>query len=317
MRRPVSRVAATVLLVLLSAVIALAYAAPQEAGTTPVTTVVTVIGPKYTPPPAVGKDDISVYEQKNKLPVTDWVPAQGDKAGLELAIVVDDATLVDFGIQLKDIETFILSQPKTTGIGIFYANDGTVQAASQFNTDHQAVAKAKALRLPLGRFGAYSSIYLSLLDLIKRWPITGARREILLFADGIDRFRGDIPTSPDLEATIDHAQTAGIIIHTMYATAGGRLGRSLFRTNLGQSNLSRIADDTGGESFFQGLQTPISLGPFLQQLDLVLKNQFFLTFTVPISKKQKGELKQIRVRTELPKVEISSANRVFVPGSAK
>jgi hypothetical protein len=305
----------TLTLALTLAVAAPAFANPQEAGTTTVTTIVTVLGPQYTPPPAVGKDDVSVYQQKQKLPVTDWIPAQGDKAGLELAIVIDDATLTTFGIQLKDLENFILSQPKTTGIGIFYADDGTVQAASQFNTDHDAVAKA--VRLPLGRFGAYTSIYLSLLDLIKRWPVTGARREILLFADGIDRFRGDIPTSPDFEATIDHAQTAGIIIHTMYATAGGRLGRSLFRINLGQSNLSRMADETGGEAFFQGLQTPVSVGPFLQQLDLVLKNQFFLTFTVPASKKQKGELKQIRVRTELPKVEISSPNRVFVPGSAK
>lgn len=315
MRRTISALAAHLLFVFTLAIAAPAFAHPQESGTVPVTTVVTVLGPKYTPPPAVGKDDISVYEQKNKLAVTSWVPAQGDKASLELAILIDDATLTDFGLQIKDLDDFMRSQPKTTGIGIFYANDGTVQAASQFSTDHEAVAKA--LRIPLGRFGAYTSIYLSILDLIKRWPVTGARREILLFSDGIDRFRGDIPTSPDLETTIERAQTSGIIIHTMYATAAGRLGRSLFRINLGQSNLSRVADETGGESFFQGLQTPIALAPFLQQLDLALKNQFFLTFAAPVSKKPKGELKQIRVRTELPKVEISHQSRAFVPGSAK
>jgi hypothetical protein len=315
MRRSTQGIAALAVFALLLGTGFPTLAGPQEGGSATVTTVVTVLGPKYTPPPAVGKDDISVYEQKNKLPATNWIPAQGDKAGLELAILIDDATTTDFGLQLRDVENFIKSQPKTTGIGIFYADNGTVEPASQFNTDHEAVAKA--LRVPLGRFGAYTSIYLSLLDLIKRWPVTGARREILLFADGIDRFRGDIPTSTDLELTIDHAQTAGIIIHTMYATAVGRLGRSLFRVNLGQSNLSRIADETGGEAFFQGLQTPVSVAPFLQQLDLVLKNQYFLTFTIPGSKKPKGELKPIRVRTELPKVEISHANRVWVPGSSK
>jgi hypothetical protein len=315
MRRTIPAVIALILFISTLATSLPAFAEPQEGGTTPVTTVVTVLGPKYTPPPAVGKDDISVYSQKDKLAVGNWIPAQGDKAGLELAIVIDDIIPTDFGLQIKDIDTFIRSQPRTTGIGIFYADNGTVEPASQFNTDHDAVVKA--LRLPLGRIGAYTSIYLSLLDLIKRWPVTGARREILLFADGIDRFRGDIPTSPDLESTIDRAQTGGIIIHTLYTSAAGRLGRSLFRVNLGQSNLSRMADDTGGEAFFEGLQTPVSVGPFLQQLDLVLKNQYFLTFAVPVSKKPKGELKPIRVRTELPKVEISNPNRVYVPGGAR
>jgi hypothetical protein len=315
MQRVISLPSAVALFVCVLATGLPTFARPQEGGAAPVTTVVTVLGPKYTPPPAVGKDDIAVYEQKNKLNVANWVPAQGDKAGLELAIVIDDATLTDFGLQLKDLQNFITNQPKSTGIAIFYANNGTVEAASQFNTDHQAVAKA--LRIPLGRFGAYSSIYLSMLDLIKRWPVTGARREVLLFSDGVDRFRGDIPTSTDLESTIERAQTGGVIIHSIYATAAGRIGRSLFRVNLGQSNLSRMSDETGGESFFQGLQTPLSLAPFLEQLDLVLKNQYFVTFTVPASKKAKGELKPIRVRTELPKVEISHPSRVFVPGSGQ
>jgi len=294
-----------------------AYALPrqQEGATTPVTTVITVLGPKFTPPPAIGRDDVSVYQQKEKFAATNLVPAQGDKAALELAILIDDATLTDFGIQLKDLGDFVRSQPRTTGIGVFYADNGTIEAASQFTTDHEAVAKA--IRIPLGRFGAYTSIYLSLLDLIKRWPVTGARREVLLFADGVDRFRGDIPKSPDLEEAIEHAQTSGVIVHAMFATAAGRFGRSLFRINLGQSNLSELADETGGEAFFQGLQTPVSIAPFLQQLDLILKNQYFLTFSEPMSKKSKGELKPIRVRTELPKVEISSPNKIFVPGGPK
>lgn len=315
MRRTRSALTAIVLFISALAIAAPAFAAPQESGGAPVTTVVTVLGPKYTPPPAVGKDDVSVYEQKTKLNVTNWIPAQGDKAGLELAIVIDDAIPTDFGLQIRDLQNFILGQPKTSGIGVFYADDGTVQAASQFNTDHEAVAKA--VRVPLGRFGAYTSIYLSLNDLMKRWPVTGARREILLFADGIDRFRGDIPTSPDLQGVIDRAQSSGIIIHTIYANAVGRASHILFRVNLGQSNLSQMTDATGGESFFQGLETPVSIAPFLEQLDLVLKNQYFLTFQITPSKKAKGELKSIRVRTELPKVEISFPNRVLAPGQAK
>jgi len=38
----------------------LSAAIPGHAQTAPVTTVVTVLGPKFTPPPAIGKDDLAV-----------------------------------------------------------------------------------------------------------------------------------------------------------------------------------------------------------------------------------------------------------------
>jgi hypothetical protein len=284
----------------------------ESTATVPITTVVTVLGPKITPPPAaVGKDDIAVYEAKDKKDVISWVPAQGNKAALELAIVIDESTTTELGLQFSDLTNFIKSQPSSAGVGIFYASNGTVQAASQFSTDHDAVVKS--LRLPIGRAAAYSSIYLSLMDMFKRWPVTGARREILLIADGIDRFRGD-PFSPDVPTTIEQAQKAGIIIHSLFATGVGRFSRNFFRVNLGQSNLAQLTDGTGGEAFFQGTLTPVSFAPFLAQLDTVLKNQYWLTFSTERSKKGKGELKSFRVRSELRDIEISAAEKVFVPG---
>lgn len=302
------------LLILVVFLLAVLPARAQQAATSstvPVTTVVTVLGPQYTPPPAIGKEDVVVYQDKSKNEVTGWVPAQGDRANLELAILIDDADSVELGIQFNDMKSFIMSQPNTTGIGIFYANNGTFQAASQFNTDHEAVAKA--LRMPFGYFGAYSSLWLSIMDLISRWPVTGARREMLVIADGIDRLRGD-PFSPDVDTAVLRAQKAGIMVHTLYASGVGRFGRSFVHVSYGQSNLSKIADGSGGEAFFQGLQTPISFAPFLQQLDLVLKNQYWLTFITDRSKKGKGELRSFRVRTEQRNVEISAADKIFVPG---
>ncbi len=278
-----------------------------------VTTVVTALGPKYTAPPALGKQDINVTEGKQKREVTNWVPAQGDKAALQLAIVIDDADSQDLATQLSDLKNFISSQPASTAIGVFYASNGTVQPAFQFSTDHEAVAKS--VRIPLGYTGAYSSIYLSVMSLMKGWPVTGgARREILLIADGIDRFRGDYPISPDVDSTIINAQRAGIMIHTLFATGVGRATRNSFRLNLGQSNLAKIADATGGEAFFQGFLTPVSYAPFLQQLDMVLKNQYWLSWATERAKKPKGELRGFKVRTEQRGVDISAADKVFVPG---
>jgi hypothetical protein len=285
----------------------LATRAQEKSGN--VTTVITVLGPKFTAPPAYTKEDIAVTEGKEKDTIGNLVPAQGDKAGLELAIVVDEANDISFGSQMNDLKAFINGLPQTTAVGIFYANNGTVQALTQFTSDHAAAAGT--VRLTLGRMGAYSSVYLSTMDLIKRWPDKGNRREILLIADGIDRFRGD-PFSPDVQSTVDTAQKSGIMIHTLYCSGTGRYSRNMFRVNYGQSNLAQLSDGTGGESFFQGLQTPISYAPFLAQFDTVLKNQAYLTFTVQPSKNKKGELRNIRVRSVEKELDISAADRVWV-----
>jgi hypothetical protein len=294
-----------------------AAATARAQGTVPVTTVVTALGPKYTPPPALSMDDITVYEAKNnKRTVTGFIPAQGDKANLQLAIVIDDASTTELGAQLGDIRNFINAQPRTTSIGVFYASNGGVQATSPFSQDHAAAAKG--VRIPFGNGGAYSSIYLSTMSLISGWPAAApyTRREILLIADGIDRFRGD-PFSPDVQATYEKAEKAGIMIHTLYATGGGRAGHNTFRIGYGQSNLDQLTERTGGESFFQGFQTPISYAPFLEQLDMVLKNQYFLTFNMDAAKNAKGQLRSFKIRTEIKNVDISSADQVFVPGAAK
>jgi hypothetical protein len=309
MRKSVYVVASVLVVVAFLAVTGAPQA--QVPATASVTTVVTVLGPKFTAPPAISKDDIGVYEGKEKQGVTGWTPAQGEKALLQLAIVIDEASSTDLGNQLNDIKSFITAQPKTTGAGVFYASNGGVQPASQFSNDHEAVAKT--LRLPLGNFGAYSSIYLSTISLIKGWPETaGVRREILLISDGIDRFRGD-PFSPDIQNTYVAAEKAGVIIHTLYCSGVGRAGHNMFRVNYGQSNLAEITDKTGGYSFFQGLQTPIAFAPFLEQLDTILKNQYFLSWNTKRPTKGKGDLRSFRIKTELRDIDISSADQAWVP----
>jgi hypothetical protein len=278
----------------------------------PATTVVTVLGPDYTAPPALGKADVVVRTGKTREDVSAWDAAQGDKAALDLAILIDDGT--NLGNQLSDMRNFVKAQSKTTGVGIFYARNGIVQPASQFTTDHDAAAKA--IRITVGSSGISTSIYLSIMDLMSRWPAKGARREILVIGDGIDRFRGD-PASPDVALTIKKAQQAGIIIHTLYARVGGGMSRNTIRVSYGQGNLGQMADETGGEAFFQGLDTPIDFAPFLNKLDMVLHNQYLLTFTTARSKNSKGELRKFRVTTEQSNVDISAADMIWVPGTPK
>jgi hypothetical protein len=297
----------------LALIVALPAAAQQRTASAkiPVTTVVAVLGPSFTAPPAVSKEDVIVHTGSVREDVTGWVAAQGDRAALDLAILIDDATDSSIGNQLDDLRKFIQAQSKTTRVGVFYANQGRAQEASAFSADHAAVSKK--LRLTFGEASASTSLYFSLMDLISKWPAGTARHEILVIGDGIDRFRGD-PQSPDVTTTIEKAQKAGIIIHTLYARGAGRAARNLFRTNYGQSNLAQMTDATGGEAFFQGTETPISLAPFLDHLDMVLHNQYYLTFTTARSTKKKGELRGFRVTTEQRHAEIAAAREILVPG---
>jgi len=310
----------------LAAIPAGARQQPDTSGTVPVSTVVTVLGPKFTPPPAVSRDDINVSEGDAHKDVTGWVPAQGDKAGLQLAIVIDDSDRKDVGKQFDDLTNFIKALPPSTSVGIFYARDSTISVASQFSPDHEAVAKT--LRLPIGN-GAEMSVYQSLMALIAGWPVSDARREILLLADGFDRLRRE-RYSPDVQTTVDRAQQAGIIFHAIFINGVEVLRRDQATQNpnarprnpdrptavknVGQGNLNTLTDGTGGFAYFQGFATPITLEPFLTQLDLVLKNQYFLGWRTNRSKSSKGDLRSFKVRTERGGIEIKAAQKIFVPG---
>jgi hypothetical protein len=303
---------APMLALLLAGGMAVPAPAQQEnpSATVPVRSVVTVVGKNFSEPPAVNRDDVQIYDGKEKLNVSEWTPAQGDRGALDFAIFIDDELDSTISLQFNDIRDFIREMPPSARVGIFYAANGTVSVAQNFTADHEAAAKT--LRMPFGRVAAYASDYLSLIDLMKRWNGSSGRKEMLVVADGNDRFRGDIPTSPDLLTAIDHAQKGGFIIHTIYAHGVGRVGRNLFRTNLGQSNLSMLADQTGGEAFFQGLETPIAFAPFLKQLTTVLNHQYLVTALDKPGKK--AQLRRIRVRTEISGVDISAPEDWLVPG---
>jgi hypothetical protein len=316
MRKFVGSGLSAVLIVVLLATLPMA-ARPQSdtAGTIPVTTVVTALGSKFSAPPAVSKDDVTLREGSAHRDITEWIPAQGDRAGLQLAIVIDDSLQKSFGGQIQALSAFITSQPKSTSVGVFYAANGTVQIASQFNPDSEVVAKS--VRMPSGTYGAASSIYQSLMQLIAGWPVTGARREVLLFSDGFDYLRRE-RFSPDVQSTIDKAQQAGILIHAIYESTAGRPGRSRRVSSIGQGNLNQICDGSGGYAFFSGDRSPISIDPYINQVGMVLKNQYFLTFaTTPSKNGAKGELRSIKVSTERRDVQLKAPSKVFVTGSEK
>jgi hypothetical protein len=290
--------------------------AQEMTASVPVRMTITASVPSDKRMPELSQQDIAVTRGKERLKVTEWIPAKGDRAGLDLFILIDDVSNPALGMHLDDLRSFINAQPSTTAIGVGYMRNATVQIAQNFTTDHAAAANA--LRLPLGSAGAYGSPYLSVIDLMKRWPASDNRHEVLMVTDGIDRARRSIPsrglyTNPDVDSASDVAMRTGTIIHTIYAPGVGRQDRNYWEATNGQMGIAKLSDVTGGESFFLGLQQPASFAPYLDQLQNILNNQYLLGFSARAGKKP--ELRYVSINTEVAGVELASANAVWVPAA--
>jgi hypothetical protein len=261
--------------------------------------------------PAVGPADVKVYQRDKQNAVTSWVPLQGDRAGLELFILIDDTSRTSLGLQLDSIKKFIEEQPDTTAIGVGYMRNGTVFTAQNLTKDH--VLAAKSLRLPIGAV-AYTSPYLSLSDLMKRWPVSGNRREVLMITSGIDPlgggFSNDPFTNPYLQAAVDRAQRGGFIVYSIYSPGTGRVGRGFFRGNLAQTGLDILGQKTGGQTYYLGLGSPVDIAPYLKDVSFSLKHQYQLTFLTKSAKKP--TLEPVKVKTEMPNIGVIAAEDSYV-----
>jgi VWFA-related protein len=283
------------------------YQAKGAAEPAAVTMTVTAVGKKDSAPPPLAKGDVELYQGKERMQVADW--RKGDV--LLLAVVIDDSLGTRIASQWNDLKNFIMQQPPSTNVGVFYGRNGTVQVAQDFTPNHELAAKA--VRIPFGGQGAFSSPYLELQDMIKRWPDNNERKSIVIITSGIDYFRGNFgPTSPDLDPTIDRAQKANINIWTIYAPDSGHAGRGFFRTFNAQSSLSQLSDETGAESYYLGFGQPVTLKPYFDEILTHLSNQYLLTFSSGSGGK-KGRFERVRVATEVPNVEFLTPSEVFIP----
>jgi hypothetical protein len=257
--------------------------------------------------PSLNREDFLAYQRHERILVTDVIPLQGDHAGLELFVLLDDASGLSLGSQLGDLREFIKTQPATTAIGIGYMRNGTVGIVQSFTADHSHAAQA--LRLPLSAFGVMGSPYLSLSDLIQRWPGHSTRREVLLVTSGIDPL-GIWSTNPYLDSAIEQAQRAGIIVYAIYTPPAGHAGHSFRRMNWAQNHLAQIGEETGGEAYIEG---PVSFEPYLAEIAERLAHQYLVT--VLVKPGNKAGFQDLRFATEVPNAELVSAPRVYVPGS--
>ena len=285
----------------------------------PVTTTVTVSVANGKRMPSIGTDDIVVRQGKDRLRVVEWAPAVGQRAGLDLFILIDDASDPRLGSQLDDLRQFINRQPASTAVGIGYMRNTTVQIVQPFTRDHAQAAAS--LRLPFGSPRAYGSPYLSVIDLMKRWPASTNRREVVMITDGIDRahrnwhWRRGLHPNSDADTASIVAQKSGTVIHTIYTPGVGRWHRNHWEASSAQMDMTRLSNKTGGQSFYLGLHNPVSFRPWLNDLQRALDNQFLLSFEAAPGKKP--AMQSVRLNTELAGVSLATQDAVWVPGGGQ
>ncbi|MGO8796822.1 MAG: hypothetical protein ACLQLC_18525 [Candidatus Sulfotelmatobacter sp.] len=274
-------------------------------------TLVTVEARHGSSPPVINREDVMVTEGKDRDTVTEWVPAQGDHAALEFFLLIDDSSNVTLGTQLNDLQKFINGQPATAKIGVAYMQNGMARIVQNLTSDHELAAKS--LRLPLGRDSGEASPYFSLSDLIKRWPASSARREVLMVSNGIDLYYGQPDLlDPYLDAAIHDAQRAGILVSAIYTPAAGHAGHSYWLNYWGQLYLAQVAERTGGESYYIGLMgAPVTFVPYLNDVTQRLNHQYLLTFLAKPPKK--SGFQRVRIRTEVSDADLVGPKEVWVP----
>jgi hypothetical protein len=288
--------------------------APATNGTS-VHMLVTVEAVHGSDVPDIQREDVMVHEGHDRDQVIDWVSAQGDHAALELVVLLDDSSNSSLGSQLEDLRKSISAQPASTKIGVAYMDNGSARFEQSLTSDHALAAKA--LRLPRGEPGVNGSPYFSLSDLVKHWPESTARREVLMVSDGIDRYYdGNDLGDPYLASAIEDAQRAGIVVFAIYTPGAGHSGHSFYRTYTGQIYLSKVTDETGGESYSIGFNgAPVSFAPYLDDLARRLTHQYLLTFAAKPPKK--SGLQRVKITTEVRNAELVSADAVYVPAEPR
>jgi hypothetical protein len=247
--------------------------------------------------------------------VTGWT-SLGPQSKVELVILIDDGARGSLGTQLNDIAKFIQTLPPNAKVGVAYMINGRAAFSAPLSTDRAAAERQ--LHLPFsGMPGINASPYFCLSDLAKNWPShdANARREVVMVTDGVDNYehRYD-PEDPYVQAAIDDAVRARLIIYSIYWTNSGGFDRRMYGQDTGQNLLAQVTEATGGNSYWQGYGNPVSFQPYFADIDRRLDNQYELDFMAPLG--SKPQIENLKLKLSAP-AKIDAPEQVYVHAGAQ
>jgi len=262
----------------------------------------------------VSPQSLKIKVDGKQSSVLNFTPLQDANSPVELVLLLDSGARTSLGTQFQDIQKFVGEMPPNTRMAIAYMENGRAAFASQLSSNPADVLKG--LHVSTGFPGSNASPYFCLSDLAKNWPSHDrtARRQVLMITDGVDNYdRRFDPDDPYVQTAINDSVRAGLAVNSIYWRDMGRFNSGLYATNAGQSLLSIVSQATGGKSYWQGLDNPVSIEPYFQDLRRRLNHQYELRFTAP--SKGKPEVQSLKVDLRVPSTKIDAPQRVLVTGS--
>jgi hypothetical protein len=223
---------------------------------------------------------------------------------INLIVLIQDDLISSVGLEMKGLGEFLRKLPRGSRALVGYLRAGSLQVRHKFTADLDKAAKS--FRPPVGVASAAPyNPYVELIEALRRFDSqpTG-RRAVLLVSDGLDSSQGVTSSSPlessDLQRAITEAQRRGSAVYSFFSpTVASSTDRNLI--SQGQSSLNKLAEETGGHAFFQGLGAPTSFDPFIKELSLTLDRQIAMTY---LSTHPRNGFHRIKIISSTPDVDL-------------
>lgn len=269
------------------------------------------VEPRQGATPEINLDTVHVTQAGKTDRVRGLEPLR-DGAGLQVMLLLDDGADPAIGSQFSEIKAFLNGLPAGASAGLGYIRGDAVQVAAPMSTDLGRTAGA--LRLPLGEFGINPSPYEAIGELAQHWPseAPATRREIVMITPGLELLDTPGPLDPFMARAIAALQKAGIPVFDIFTPAAGHWGHVFWRDLMGQSQLSQLSDETGGEGYMMGYGVQFLNAP-LKDIRRKLDNQYELSFEVQPG--TKTGLQAIEVRSSSRSFDVIAADHVYVPAA--
>ena len=287
------------------------------------TQVLVNVDAKSTPPASASA--LTVTVDGHKEPLISWTPVL--PAHAQVALLIDDGLRESMGRELDSLEEFVRNLPPGVEILVGYMQNGSVQQAQPFTTDHAKAAST--LHLPEGVPGASASPYFCLSDFVKHWPgaepvdlnaapaigsasagSAARARFAIMITNGVDPYNGSTSVmnqnSPYVESAVTDSQRAGVAVYAIYFSDAGIRGGSA--DNSGQNYLADLTQRTGGVSFWDGVGNPVSTAPYLKQFQSAIAETYIATFTAPAGAHPNRDL--VNVKFSAPKTKLRAPEQV-------
>lgn len=277
----------------------------------PVQMVVTVLPEAGSNTPLnLGADDLSVTIGKNQARFVSSQRLTDGSAAMQLFVLIDNSLpAATLGLHVTELKNFLTSLPATTQVAVGYMQNGTFTLAQGFTVEHARAAGS--VRLPMAIPGGNGSPYFALSDLVKHWPSKDptSRRAVLMLTDGVDRYYGTATINdPYVDTAVQDAAKRGVMVYSIYLRDAGAYDRSGRQTLYAQSRLNIVSQETGGYAYFMDFSNPVTIAPFLNNLQDRLDHQY----QINLEAFGPRGIQPVQVRSEIQGVKIEGPTRIAV-----